>query len=349
MDRKQIDTPQLDEPPPARIGFKSVLASTLTLAVVGALGIGIYRGLDPLEQRVVEVIGTSAPRVTISWPSLSAISTDSQPASTGSPLDGLLSVSSTSLDDVPTWLPKHMQEQVLALAAREVGQSASPLSDDPLRRVGSAMEKSGWFDGRPTVRREPGSKLFISGRWRIPSAVVREAGRDYLISWDGKPMPVIYEAGQSKLKALIGVSVKPADAGAAIDYTRAWPGEDIQAGLELLRLIQDKPWINQVVGVDVGSFQSDHMLSIVTTGGGRLNWGGRPNKPRLGEAGTGSKLATIGWIQKLYNSIDAGGKTIDLYWQGRPLVLDVSATAGLNVQNETEGPKLYPTSPLPRD
>ncbi len=330
------------------IGIKSIIASTLTIAVVSAIGVGLYRGWTPLERKAVDIIGARAPSVQVRWPALAG-TTGKEHGTKGedSPLGlHLLSVSSASLTDAPTWLPRQMQEEVLALAQAQIDPKASPLSGEPLERVGSALEKSGWFDGRPTVRREPGGRLLVSGQWRIPGAVIRDGGHDYMISWDGKPMPVVYDAGQSKLKAILRVGARPPSAGAAIDYTKAWPGEDVLAGLELLRVIQARPWMDQVVGVDVGNYGKDRTLAITTVNRGRLVWGGRPNKPRLGEASTAAKLAAIDWLQKRLGSIDGNGRSFDVWWQGRPLEIDVSASGGTLPDRPQPALK---TSPLPKD
>ncbi|GMV26864.1 MAG: hypothetical protein AMXMBFR58_28950 [Phycisphaerae bacterium] len=332
--------------PSTAAGARSIIASTLTIGLVAALVFGLYKGITPLEDRTVSIIGARSPTVDVQWPVLGA-TTGGQKSRSDSPLNvSLLSVTSTSLDNAPSWLPKQMQEDIRSFAQRNLDPVGSPLSVDPLRKLGSAMERSGWFDGRPTVRREAGGRVVITGEWRIPGAVIREGGKDYMVSWDGKPMPVIYEARESKLPAIIGVAIKPPAAGANIDYTKAWPGEDVQAGLELLRVVQGKKWSSQVEAIDVSNYEKTHTLSIVTTGNGRLNWGGRPNKPRLGEAGTSAKLATIDWLQKRFGSIDAGGRTFDIYWLGRPLEIDVSASAQ---QGRVPSEPDLRTSPLPRD
>lgn len=327
--------------------IKSVITSTLTIAIVAGIAVGLYRGMSPLEDRAVAIIGARAPKVDMRWPSLGG-GADTRAAQTQGgegPVSALMSVSSTVLPDAPTWLPRQMQEEIIAMAERNLDRSASPLSMDPLQRVGTAMELSGWFDGRPLVRREAGGRIAVAGNWRVPGAVIREGGKDYMISWDGKPMPVTYDAGEAQLPVITGVSIKPPSGGAAMDYTKSWPGDDVQAALELLRVIQGKPWTKQIAAIDVRAFEKDRTLSIVTTGGGRLNWGGRPNKPRLGEAGTASKIATIEWLQKRFGSIDAAGRTIDIFWQGRPLEIDVSASAGAPSGDiQTSG---FPTSPLP--
>lgn len=324
--------------------LKSMIASLLTVAIVGAIGVGLYRGLNPLEERAVSILGARAPRVAVEWPSL-ASTTETKSARPGILDTALLSVSSASLPDAPTWLPRQMQEDIVALAQRNLDPAASPLSVDPLTQVGIAMERSGWFDGRPMVRREPGGLVTITGQWRIPSAVIRRDGKDHLISWDGKPMPVVWEEGQAQLPVLTGVAHAAPSTGSAPEYTGAWPGEDVQAGLELLRLIRSKPWLKQVASIDVTNFEKERTLSLKTVAGGQINFGGRPNKPRLGEASTPAKIATIESILRKTGSIDNGGRVYDVWWQGQALEIDVSASAGSDGQPAPA--KQYPTSPLP--
>lgn len=304
---------------------RAMLSTALTAVIVGSVGFGIARGVGPLESEAVRILGARPAHVDVLWPTLSASEPPRKTSWSVGP--GLFSLASATLEDTPTWLPEQLREEIQHLARRHLDASESPFSTQTLRRVGQAMERSGWFDSRPLVRREHGGRIVVSGTWRIPAAVVRTQGRDYLVSWDGKPMPVVYDEGSSRLTPIVGASASPPAEGSVIDYSRSWPGDDVQAGLELLNLIRTRPWISQVSAVDVSSFAADRTLSLLTTGGGRINWGGRPSKPRLGEASTTAKLATMDRLQKGYGSIDAGGRTIDIFWLGRPLEIDLSATA----------------------
>ncbi|MBL8962434.1 MAG: hypothetical protein KF787_12500 [Phycisphaeraceae bacterium] len=304
---------------------RAVFSTALTAAIVAGVGFGLARGIAPLESEAVRIIGARPAHVEVRWPTIGASKEPDRSSWSIGP--GLFSLTSATLEDTPTWLPEQLREEIQGLAQQHLNTRESPFSADPLRRIGQAMERSGWFDSRPVVRREHGGRLVVSGTWRIPAAVVRSGGRDHLVSWDGKPMPVVYDVGASRLTPIVGASASPPKEGSIIDYAKSWPGEDVHAALELLNLIRSRSWFAQVAAIDVSAYASDRTLCLVTTGGGRVNWGGRPSKPRLGEASTAAKLTTIDRLQKGYRSIDAGGRTIDIYWLGRPLEIDLSATA----------------------
>lgn len=334
----------------------SYLATGATIMLIGGLAAGAFWGLPRLETSADKLVAAKPGPIAIAWPTLDG-STESKKSGGDRSLKSVSSRIAAVVQPVSTvpsektWLPQQFQEQVRKIAetSLEAAADEGALSQDPLARVGSALERSGWFDGRPTVRREPDGQIGIQGVWRIPAAVIRDGGRDYLIAWDGKPMPVVYDHGDSKLKAIVGVRVSPPGGGARIDYSKPWPGDDVQAGLELLRVISTQSWAAQVEAIDVGSFGKTGQLVIVSKRGGRVVWGGRPSKPLLGECGTPSKLATIDSLYRQFKSIDANRAQIEIWWEGRPLEIDVSATAQAAAGTDQAQPK--PTgafSPVPR-
>ncbi|MBS0191144.1 MAG: hypothetical protein U0573_15045 [Phycisphaerales bacterium] len=296
--------------------FFAHLTTFFSVVIILALGLGFLILRKPIREKAEQVVSREPARIVFEWPVMAQ--KDAKPSA-----------------PAKTWLAPQFQEELLTLATKAAGANPDPLSHAPLDAIGSALEKSGWFDGRPTVARVGQSEIVIKGAWRIPAAVVRVPGaapgeeKDRLISWDGRPMPVEYPAGRSGLTALLGVGQPPAkDASGNIDFTAAWPGDDAAAGLELFRLIAGQPWHTQVAAIDVGGFNQDKQLSISTTYSTRLIWGGRPSKPLTGECSTAAKLAKISELNAVAKRIDAGHSEIELWWPiNKPLEIDRSASA----------------------
>jgi hypothetical protein len=117
----------------------------------------------------------------------------------------------------------------------------------------------------------------------------------------------------------------PAFGDVTPDYGTAWAGEDIVASIELIELMQDKPWFHQVAGVDVSEYSARGRLTLVTPDGTRVVWGGRPTKPLIGEVSTAQKLAHLSQIMHDYKRIDAGYPLI--YVNAANLQFDISASA----------------------
>lgn len=263
------------------LGYVTTIVATVML--MGVLGL-LVLGHRPLEARAVG----PAERVDISiqWPTVG----------TG--------------EAAETWLPRQFQEDLLGAAnAAWTGNSGGARLD----AVANAMQASGWFIGTPTVRREPGSKVVVDGRWRVPAAVVRRDGKDYLISWNAMPMPPVYDSGAANLRAILNPAMPaPTKASGQRDFQTAWPGEDIAASLELLSTIVDKPWAGQVAAIDAASYPDDRSLTLVTAFNSRVKWGGRPTKPRQGDVSTAEKLARLGMLWKDSGRIDAKYESIDV-------------------------------------
>lgn len=283
---------------------------TLTVLIMAALATGLVLGRRAIDERAVRLSDALPPVIQIEWPRLG---------------EG-------SEANARTWLPEAFQDELLRLAYTAIGtpdrKVAVPIGADELAAVGEALGTSGWFASNPTVVREPGRSIRVTGRWRIPVAVVRQGEKDYLIASDGRPMPPVYPAGQSNLPSVLGVKAPPprTETG-AVDCLKVWPGEDLQAGLELLALSLNQPWRGQVAGVDVASYRNDKRAAIVTRRDTRVVWGGRPTQPLLGEASTVKKLAQIEYLNRTFKSIDAGKPEVEIFWESRPMVINATASA----------------------
>lgn len=295
--------------------FLSHLTSFGVLVMCLALLIGATFGLRPLEARAAGFSARTSPEVLIRWP---------RAAGAG--------------EDGPTWLPRDEQERLTQLTSDAARDDNEPYTAASLERVSRVLASSGWFEGYPTVRRLSAESLGVSGVWRIPAAVVRSAGQDYLISWDALPLPLAYPPGKSTLPAILDPAKgPPRTANGDREFNTPWQGEDVGAALELIQTITTQPWIDQVAGVDVSKFASEGTLILVTRAGNRIVWGGRPNKPRLGEVSTRQKLVHLAQLQHDFKRIDGGYPLI--YVNTDRLQFDTSASAQGAVDQAAQTPR----------
>jgi hypothetical protein len=315
------DQPQPTTQPFQWSKFLLYLSSICILILIGGLIVGGAVGLRPLEARAAKVVSHTPVKIDIAWPT-------TKPAAKATKTDP--KAAATPEDKPQTWLPAQQQEELLTLAqgaytGSNIAQGS--FSRSPLERIGQALSSSGWFDGTPKVSRAADSTITINGAWRIPAALVRRGNTDYLISWDGKPMPITYDAGSAKsIRVIIDPAMgPPTNQDGSRDFANAWQGEDIAASLELLQLMVDKPWAKQVAGIDASEYSSHNRLTIVTPEKSRIVWGGRPTKPAIGEVSTAQKLAYLSQLQHDYKRIDAGKDVV--YINSGTLQFDISATA----------------------
>lgn len=294
---------------PGGFSFKAFLdhltGFCIVLLFLGLL-VGVTLGIRPLERRAAAEIAATPPAVEIRWPMIQSESGAGE-----------------------TWIDRASRESIEAAVHDAIGSTPDPTRGDVLARVGRRLEASGWFAGAPTVRREAGWKIVIEGEWRIPAAVVRHGERDYLISWDARPMPPEYPMGATRLRAITGSALgPPRDATGRRDFSGYWAGEDVVASLELLRLIATQPWAGQVASVDASEYSDNGRLTLVTTMNTRVLWGGRPRKPLPGEAGTATKLERLAHMHREFKRIDANADHLDIrILQSPPTIVRSATTA----------------------
>ncbi|KAA0212635.1 MAG: hypothetical protein DYG94_14455 [Leptolyngbya sp. PLA3] len=263
-----------------------VLAWVLPLGsvvAVGALGVGMTIGIDRLDQEARIILVSEAVEVDLNHP--------------------------VTREGVQ-WLPSE-QYNVLVQQARDALDRVDPFDVRALQRVSEVLGQTGWFREPPSVRRSGAHAIRIDAVWRIPAAVVRSGGRDHLISWDGTPMPMSFPIGASGAVTILGAGLAPADP--AHMYTHPWPGTDVQAGLQLLRLIQKEDFKDQVAAIDVSGLSRNGGMVLVTREETRVVWGGVPGAFRPGEVNDDVKLERLRDIQRKYGRIDAGGEVLEVH------------------------------------
>ncbi|MFZ2875724.1 MAG: hypothetical protein WAZ94_14715 [Phycisphaerales bacterium] len=279
--------------------FAKALSSFCVIVLFGVMLVGATLGMKPLEARAT-ALSDAGVHVAIRWPALRAGQ------------DG-------------TWLPQADQEVLLDLAQDALGPIPDRFSAAPLGAVSATLGATGWLEGDPTVRRTGPASFIVEGEWRIPAAVVRWQDKDYLVSWDARRMPPVYDHDRARLPVILGSRVGPptptGEAG-----SDAWAGEGIGAALELIEVVSAQKWAAQIRAVDISTYADDSILKLVTTDGGRVVWGGRPRKPRLGEVTTQQKLVHLAQLNHDHKRVDAGYPLI--YINTQRVQFDSSASAG---------------------
>lgn len=263
-------------------------AAAVLVVGVGALVSGAVLGSSALEARAARAIHAGDAEVDIGWPALG------EPASDA---DG-------------TWLPGSERERLTALA-NSAAAGGRALDAEPLRETSEALMHTGWFERPPVARRRGDGAIAVEGVWRVPAAVIRHAGSERLVSWDAIPLPLIYGEGESGQMYLTNTAFGP---GAAEPGRHApWPGEDVRAGLDLLRRLKLAGLSAQVAGIDVGGRAADPRLEIVTDQGTRVVWGVGPDQFAPAEMSTEVKLERLRTLLTQTGRIDAGAARVEIF------------------------------------
>lgn len=290
--RRTKETTPFTAPPALRI------AGVAALSIAGLAAVAW--GATLVHTRAGDILAAEPTAVTIQWPRLPGAD--------------------------HTWLSDGLRERITASVHRQL--QGRPLDAAALAAVGETLAASGWFDGQPTVARTGDAEISVTGRWREPACAVRTGGREYPLDWQGRPLPVDYPLGASRLRVIVGVQADvPRDAHGARTVLQPWPGEDLAAALELLEPLLREPFAHQVMGVDVSAYFTHGRLAIVTDRDSRVIWGGRFGQFVPGEATTEQKLSRLraAAANPLYqNRIDSGAQRLDI--SGEHLILDRTGT-----------------------
>ena len=211
---------------------------------------------------------------------------------------------------------------VLERRVRAILDGTDPFDIGPLARVSAMLASSGWFQDTPSVERVGQDTIRIVGTWRRPAAVVRSGGRDHLISWNGMPMPVTFAPGGSQAPIILGVGLSPADPNLETRFARPWPGEDVRAALDLLRVLVRKPYYEQVAAIDVRGLNRQGSIVLITDHETRIEWGGAPGVFNPGEVSDDQKIARLDAFYDQHGRIDGGFDKIEI--QGTQVFRDRS-------------------------
>lgn len=272
------------------------IASVVAMLFVGGgLGLVALFALGKIEVFAATSLSGRPPALVIEWPRLEG----------------------AHAEDAGTWMPASLRAELETLALSQVVVD-DPLSGESLAKIGSALAASGWFEGRPVVRRSYRGEqpvIHISGMWRPPVGVVRYDELDYLVAAGGRLLPARYSAGTSGMPLVIGTREPPPShpETGALAFGQSWPGREVQAGLELVEILGRMPFHVQVAGVDVARFAHTGQVEIVTDRDTRVLWGGPPSRPLPGEIKTEAKLALLLDIARRYGRIDAGQHRIEIF------------------------------------
>ncbi len=203
-------------------------------------------------------------------------------------------------ENLPNWVNGDLLA-MLELTAR--GQlSGDPLKQEDLAGVLEALENSGWFESIEQVRRVRVDLVRITGKYVKPFSVIRDGEGDHLVDPQGRLLPRSYDLGEAGRFIII--------TGAHFDRPQRpraqWDGSDVTAALRLLRLIDSKPWREQVKEIDTSAYLTGESLVLVTDEGSRIVWGSAPGEEAAGEASTERKLSYLDYQAENMGHIDGG-------------------------------------------
>ena len=226
-----------------------------------------------------------------------------------------------SLVNRPAWMSDALAKQIIDLA-RPVGLH-SAFDQHLLEATAQSLQTSPWIAKVSQVRRvydqRPADTVAVECVYRAPTAMVRWDDYYWLVDSHGYKLPEQYTRDQAR-KAMIGpdgklvLRVIEGVMHAPVASGTLWPGDDLAAGLDLIRTITDQPWAQQLPVIDVSNFsgrrdQAAAHLVIWTNSNSSIRWGRAPTaSDYFVEVSTQRKLQVLAEIFDQTHRVD-GGKT----------------------------------------
>ncbi|HWE94829.1 MAG TPA: hypothetical protein VG269_12765 [Tepidisphaeraceae bacterium] len=219
----------------------------------------------------------------------------------------------------PHWMSDFLVQRIAATARPSGLHSA--YDHDMLVQARKALETNPWvskvYEVRRAYREKPGDTLEIDCEYRVPVALVKWGLFYWLVDGNGFKLPEAYEpadvpkivvvdAGRIDIRIIDGVKRPPPEKPG-----QKWVGEDLAAGLEMIRLLSDKPYAQDILKVSVANFNNPREPHVVllTKYGTEVRWGRTPSeldREPFMEVSTARKLDRLKRLYNQYGRVDAG-------------------------------------------
>jgi len=228
------------------------------------------------------------------------------------------------LVDRPAWMTDTLADQI----AQTLRPLVATKADDHQLLVDRAelLQANPWVKHVIALRRAyhaaPGDVIEVSADYRVPVALVRWQDAYWYVDNEGVRLPekltaqqvatLILPGKSPNFRVIDGVALAPASAG------KPWPGADVRAGIELIALLADKSYADQIVKVDVTNYAgrvnpNESQLNLVTRYGTQVRWGQAPStKAFFVEQPINRKLDVLEQARTQTGRVDMNQPWIDL-------------------------------------
>lgn len=238
-----------------------------------------------------------------------------------------------ALAQKPAWMDQSLGRQILYNSIEPVTDTLAQLRDQDqghqiVTLVAQQLDKNPWIKAVVSVRQCYAGQLTATCLFREPQAAVQCRDIFRLVDQDGVVLPGKYRPADlqsANLLKITGIKGKIPRSG------QRWTRMDLQAGLELVRILADQAYRDQITTIDVGNFggRVDPLSSwivLVTNNGGKIRWG-RPAGQEMGlENSTAQKLSLLARVHQHYGLVDMDLGFVDI--RRNPFQVDVPALVG---------------------
>ncbi|MHC5004599.1 MAG: hypothetical protein ACYTJ0_15915 [Planctomycetota bacterium] len=202
--------------------------------------------------------------------------------------------------DPPVWMNGDLEIHLALTGRQHLGPD--PLDRSSLDAARRALLQTGWFDEVLQVRRVRRDLVEVQARFVQPYVVIRDGRGDHLVDPAGRLLPMSVPIGHASQFVVIEGARYPRPPRAG----ELWEGADVTAALRLKRILVQRPWHDQVTGIDVSRYHDELTLYLTTRWGHRIRWGRAPGDEQAGEVTMERKLAYLDHLDEHYGRVDGG-------------------------------------------
>jgi len=228
----------------------------------------------------------------------------------------------------PGWMSDALANKIMRVAAPDVAHSAfdHQLLVNTATLLRNHPDTAPWVRSVRSVRRAyenaPGDTLEIDCDFRAPVALVKWENYYWLIDGDGILLPeqytasdlrkVTYDGDHLSLRVIEGVALSPPESG------QKWQGQDLAAGIDMVKLLFGKPYADEVERINVANFTgrqnpNEAQVVLITKYQTQVRWGRPVNaKDYFVEVSPAQKLEYMSKIVQQYGRVDAKHSAVDL-------------------------------------
>ncbi len=229
------------------------------------------------------------------------------------------------LKNRPVWMSDVLAAQIIEAASPSTARST--FDHELLVETFAKLKSNPWIATVHEVRRgydkSAGDTLEIDADYRTPAALVRWGDYYSLIDGKGVKLPEQYPRnmatrivhgndGRVNIRVIDGVFNPPPEPG------KIWRGEDLQAGLQMVKLLNDEPFAQDILKVNVTNVgrrnsAKEAQIVLITRYNTEIRWGRPLNAADFFiEVSPEQKIASLRQIYQQYGRVDAKQPWLDL-------------------------------------
>jgi len=207
-----------------------------------------------------------------------------------------------TFENPPIWLDASLLLELQDVAREHLARTT--VSRDGLTQTASALEATGWFTEVKQVQWINDTEVLVRARYLIPYAKVEDQYGIIYIDVQGRRLPtrigLIVKQNYHFITLTEPSYERPSRPGLQ------WNGGDIIAGLNVLKLIYNKPWATQVQAINLARWTAGETILLETDTPSVFIWGSSPGEEHGLEALADHKIERLNHIYTKYGRIDQG-------------------------------------------